>query len=202
MLSNRQFLPIVFSLFAVTASASNVKNFEILTAADLSPAGGTFVVQGVPGGMYFGTFSVDLDTLPTTVTATAPLVAASITTTAAQTAFGDFPTTTYTGGFIEDFGTVRVQNLEIEEYFIQFIAGTETFGLEFLNIPGTFVGGQIISAADAIEVPTLITRFDMTGDAIAVDPALATPEPSAFPIAALILAAAFGFTWRRRNSVP
>ena len=176
---------------AASASASTIQNFEILTASDLSPIGGTFN----DGGTFGGTFSVDISQLPSVVGNDVALPAVDITTTAGTV----LPGANYTSGRIIDSGTDTAFGIELQVYQLQFVnldlVQVQLFTLNFVEVPGTFAGGQIFAANETFA--GVGQRQDLSGDAIAVDPALAAPEPWSFTPCALGLLAICLF--RRRN---
>src|SRR5262249_18076780 len=134
------FIALTAALCAAVASASTIQNFEIVTASDLNPIGGTFDDKATFGG----TFSVDLSQLPKGGGTALPAV--QITTTN-----GLFSGITYTSGDIIDNGSDTIFGLTLESYVLHFRtsdAGIYTLNLEFIDIPGTFTGGQIVSAIE------------------------------------------------------
>jgi hypothetical protein len=174
-----------------SASADTIQNFEIVTASNLSPIGGTFN----DGGTFGGTFGVDISTLPS-VPGPIPLPAVDITTSSTG-----FPGSNYNRGIVLDGGTASLFGLTLQEYVLVFFANVtdSSLDLTFVDLPGTFTGGQIIQASEVDPPLDNIERTDNSGDAIAVDPNL-VPEPWSAATCALGLLAIGLF--RRRNQQP
>jgi hypothetical protein len=170
-----------------SASADTIQNFEIVTASNLSPIGGTFN----DGGTFGGTFSVDLSSLPT-VPGPIPLPAVDITTSSTTM----FAGSNYISGVLLDGGTASFFGLTLQEYGLELFGVSDSLDLVFVELPGTFTGGQIIQASEVDFLENRLERIDNSGDAIAVDPAL-VPEPWSATTCALGLLAIWLF--RRSN---
>ena len=189
------------TLTVSSAPASTIQNFEIVTAAGLSPTGGVFNDNAT----FAGTFSVDLSQLPTGG-ADALLPAVQIVTSN-----GLLTGEPYTAGDIVDNGTATVFGVTLQSYLLHMRAqdgiNAYTLNLEFVDVPGTFTGGQIVSAVEVCrpcdDNKTLrLERDDSSGDALAVDPALAAPEPSTAPTCAAALLSLWLFRRGRRGGSP
>ena len=172
---------------ATNAFATDIyQNFIILTASDLDPVGGTFR----QGGTYSGTFTVDTSDLPTGDNEVA-LLNVDVNTTAAPA----FSAIAYTSGNITLLGTVAGVTGTLDEYTLVLVSGPQALDLSFIEVPGTFGGGEIVFAS---ETQQLGPRLDNSGDAVAIDPAFLAPEPGSIGMGAMGLAILAG-VWRRRT---
>jgi hypothetical protein len=182
------FLPLlVCGALATNAFATDIyQNFIILEASDLDPVGGTFL----QGGTYSGTFSVDVSDLPTGQN-TVALMNVDVNTTALP----GFTANAYTSGEIALIGVLTGGTENLDEYTVIFPLATDSLGLSFVEVAGTFEGGEIVFAS---EIQDLGSRLDKTGDAVAIDPAFLSPEPGSIGMGGLGLAILAG-AWRRRN---
>ena len=188
------FLTIAGAPFA----AGSVVTFEIVSST-MNPAGGTF--DG--GGNYFGTFSFDTSLIPTAVDNAFPLTSVDVTTTAFGAAKGEHYTV---GTFaLEATFTDPVSEVPYDADHIFFSDAASIFNsleITLIERHGTFAGGQISDAMAAQPaVPSLLIRFDTSGQALLVDPALATPEPATWSYFILGVAAIAVSRARRRVKV-
>jgi hypothetical protein len=168
------------------------QNFTILEASNLSGAGGTFL----QGGRFYGTFTVDASDVPTVVGASVALPAVDVSLTAG----GGAPAETFTSGAI-----YLDAELPAGEAFAppgEYVLVFSDLQLTFIEVLGTFEGGQVISADSDQSTPDGdIPRIDNSGDAVAIDPMFLAPEPGSIGMGGLglaILAAA----WRRQDLEP
>lgn len=176
------------SIVAISASANTIVQFDIVTASDLSLAGGQFN----DGGMFGGTFSVDLSSLPTG-NGFALLPTVAVATTAGDSSAAP---QTYTSGEIVDAGIGNQYGTTLEAYLLQFSAGSsnQVLTMEFFESPGTFTGGQVAVATEmcvrcGLGSQPRVLRQDISGDAFAIDPPPAVGEPGSAASCALGLVA-------------
>jgi len=170
------FVAAALGFTAASASADIIQNFVIVTASDYSTVGGTLDL----GNTFGGTFSVDISTLPGDGDeATLPAVDAWTT---AIPAYG-VPFVDYDYGLILNYVDdclgdegcgpgMRQANLVMYELVLS-NASSEYLDLYVAEVTGTFVGGQIIAASEGGD-------YDYSGDAVAVDPDVLSPEPGTF----------------------
>jgi hypothetical protein len=167
-------IAVFFALSRAPAPASTISNFEIVNAS-LGATGGIFSAGPDAPGNYFGTFSLDtsLISIPEI-----ELSSVDIWTTPS----GSFSGEHYTSGFFEVISTFVVPSttLSLDRDVISFVnSSTAALSLVFVELHGTFVGGQIDTAEEGSSRPREVIRSDSSGQALAVDPVLASPEPAA-----------------------
>ena len=176
-------LAVFFALSGAPAPASTISNFEIVNAS-LGATGGIFSAGPDAPGNYFGTFSLDTSLISTPEI---ELSSVDIWTTPA----GSFSGEHYTSGFFEVISTFLVPSttLSLDRDVITFVSSSTVLSLVFVELHGTFVGGQIDTADERFSRPPEIIRSDSSGQVLAVDPVLASPEPAAWDFCLLGAAA-------------
>ncbi len=132
--------------------------------------------------------------LPTAQGPSVSLGSADIKTTT----FGSFHGSTYTSGTISVANTVSVAGETLDEDTVSVTLGAIAFDVVFMEVPGTFAGGQIIQAGELETSPQFNNRGDFSGDAVAIDPAFITPEPGSIGMGGMGLAILAGAWWRRK----
>jgi hypothetical protein len=186
-------IAVFFALSRAPAPASTISNFEIVNAS-LGATGGIFSAGPDAPGNYFGTFSLDTSLISTLEI---QLSSVDIWTTPS----GSFSGEHYTSGFFQVISTFVVPSttLSLDRDVISFVnSSTAALSLVFVELHGTFVGGQIDTAEEGSSRPREVIRSDSSGQALAVDPVLASPEPAAWGFCLLGAAAiALARTLRR-----
>jgi hypothetical protein len=126
---------------------------------------------------------------------------ADITTTAGGSWLG----ARYHGGGFFRLTVFQVGGVNLEEDKI-LVDGQDASGrnlaleLYFIEVRGTFVGGQIVKAAELDQrTGFILERDDLSGQALAVDPALVAPEPATWGCCLLALVA-LGFVSKCRRA--
>jgi hypothetical protein len=164
VMMSRLSLAVVFLTIAgAPFAAGSIATFAIVSTS-LGLTGGVFDT----GGSYFGTFSLD--------TSLGALISADITTTP----FGAFPGEHFTAGLWGVEGTFTDPTSKVQydsDRIVFFNQIPISLELTLLQRHGTFVGGQISDVTEVeSEFPSLV-RYDTSGRALLVDPALVSPEP-------------------------
>src|SRR5260221_153457 len=189
-----------FALSGARASAGTISAFEIVNAS-LGATGGIFNAGPDAPGNYFGTFSLDTSLIPTQGSGI-PLSSVDVWTTPS----GSFSGAHYTSGVLLVISTFLVpstSSLRLDRDVISFGNETTDLSLLFVELHGTFVGGQIDIAEEGFGRSASLIRSDFSGQALAVDPALATPEPATWGFFLLGAAAiALARTLRHRSVGP
>jgi len=129
-------------------------------------------------GNYYGTFSLDTSLIPTQGSGI-PLSSVDVWTTPS----GSFSGAHYTSGVLLVISTFLVpstSSLMLDRDVIGFGNSSTDLSLSllFVELHGTFVGGQIDAAQEEFGRSSSLIRKDSSGQALAVDPALASPEPA------------------------
>jgi hypothetical protein len=187
VMMSRLSLAVVFLTIAgAPFAAGSIATFAIVSTS-LGLTGGVFDT----GGSYFGTFSLD--------TSLGALISADITTTP----FGAFPGEHFTAGLWGVEGTFTDPTSKVQydsDRIVFFNQIPISLELTLLQRHGTFVGGQISDVTEVeSEFPSLV-RYDTSGRALLVDPALVSPEPVTWIYCLLGVAAiALARSYRRRE---
>jgi hypothetical protein len=186
MMNRLRFAVVFLTIAGVPFAAGSIATFAIVSTS-LGLTGGVFDT----GGSYFGTFSLD--------TSLGALISADITTTP----FGAFPGEHFTAGLWGVEGTFTDPTSKVQydsDRIVFFNQIPISLELTLLQRHGTFVGGQISDVTEVeSEFPSLV-RYDTSGRALLVDPALVSPEPVTWIYCLLGVAAiALARSYRRRE---
>ena len=173
----------------LSASGTNIVNFEIVNSSSFSSTGGIFTSGG---GTFYGEFQLDVSKIPANGSATGYDLTSWDVFTTGPAGTIEFKPGTSSGVFdvTAEQNIPLIGNAQVDALVFDANAGQDTLQLLFIEPVGYFRGGIVFDATaqDANGRLPPFNMSDLTGTGFVLDPAVIAPEPGS----GLLLAAGAG----------